>query len=65
MAKDGKSLTDEFDINNGLHATDADGKLKATFHSDDCENVLFLSSIPPPMVNIACFRMQLYNMFLV
>ena len=28
MAKDGKSLTDEFDINNGLHATDADGKLQ-------------------------------------
>ena len=42
MTKNGKGSTDEFDINNGLHATDADGKLKATFHSDDCENVLGL-----------------------
>lgn len=35
LAKDGKHSSDGFVIKTGLHVADTDGKLKATYHSDD------------------------------
>ena len=35
LAKDGRHSSDGFVIKTGLHVTDTDGKLKATYHSDD------------------------------